>query len=109
MVDKRRKNRLHKRLRVMYGTNIPSKVGFTTDVSESGLCIKSFIVYKPGEIILLEIELADGSLIRAEGRVHWARKVPPNMLRKVKHAGMGIKLINFTNGREEYLQLFHER
>ncbi len=109
MVDKRRKSRFRKRLRLMYGTNMPSKVGFTSDVSESGMCIKSFIVYKPGEIILLEIEYGKGLYIRAEGRVHWARKVPPNLLRKVKHAGMGVKIINFTNGREEYLDFCQSR
>lgn len=105
MAEKRRKSRFRKRLRVMYGTNIPSKVGFTSDISESGLCIKSFIVYAPGELVLLELETSDGVVIRAEGRVHWARKVPPNLLRKVKHAGMGVKIVNFMNGREEYLQL----
>lgn len=105
MVDKRRKSRIRKRVRVMYGLNMPSKVGFTSDVSESGLCIKSFLVYNPGEIILIEIETAKGDIIRAEGRIHWARRVPPNLLRKVKYAGMGVKIINFMQGREEYLDL----
>ncbi|MDY0190388.1 MAG: PilZ domain-containing protein [Desulfuromonas sp.] len=105
MAEKRRKVRYHRRMRVMYGLNMPSKVGFTSDVSESGLCIKSFLVYNPGEIVLLEIELADGVTIRAEGRIHWARRVPPNLLRKVKYAGMGVKIVNFMQGREEYLKL----
>jgi hypothetical protein len=91
----------------MYGSEFPSKVGFTSDISESGLCIKSFIVFKPGTVLLLEIEVPSGEIVRLEGRVHWARKVPPNLLRKVKHAGMGVKIINFTNGREVYLDLFH--
>lgn len=106
MVDKRRKLRINKRVRVMYGPEFPSKVGFTSDISETGLCIKSFVVFKPGTVLLLEIEAPSGELIRLEGRVHWARKVPPNLLRKVKHAGIGVKIINFTNGREVYLSLF---
>lgn len=106
MVDKRRKLRITKRIRVMYGPEFPSKVGFTSDISESGLCLKSFVVFKPGTVLLLEIEAPSGELIRLEGRVHWARKVPPNLLRKVKHAGMGVKIINFTNGREVFLSLF---
>ena len=105
MVDKRRKGRVKKRLRVLYGAEIPSKVGFTSDVSATGLCIKSFIVYNPGEHILMEIELADNVVVRLEGRVHWARKVPPNLIRKVKHAGMGVKIVNFLSGREAYLNL----
>ncbi len=106
MVDKRRKTRVRKRMRVMYGLNMPSKVGFTSDISESGLCVKSFLVYNPGEVILIEIELDNDIIIRAEGRVHWARRVPPNLLRKVKYAGMGVKIINFMQGREDYLNLF---
>ena len=109
MADKRRKIRIRRRARVMYGPEIPSKVGFTADISETGLCIKSFMVYKPGEILLLEMEAPDGQTIRLEGRVHWARRVPPNLLRKVKHAGMGVKIINFTNGQDLYLNLCKER
>lgn len=106
-VDKRRKLRIRKRVRVLYGPESPSKVGFTSDLSESGLCIKSFLVFNPGEILLVEIEAPSGETIRLEGRVHWARKVPPDLLRKVKYAGMGIKIINFTSGREVYLNFFH--
>lgn len=106
MAEKRRKGRLKKRLHVMYGTEIPSKVGFTSDVSVSGLCIKSFIVYSPGQTLLIELELSSGVIVRMEGRVHWARKVPPNLLRKVKHAGMGVKIVNFLSGREAFLEMF---
>lgn len=109
MSDKRRKLRVLKRVRVMYGPEFPSKIGFTSDISETGLCIKSFIVFKPGELLLLELEAPSGEIIRLEGRVHWARKVPPNLLRKVKHAGMGVKIVNFTNGREGYLDLLRSR
>ncbi len=105
MADKRRKERVRRRVRVMYGPEMPSKVGFTSDISETGLCIKTFIVYKPGDILLLEMEAPDGDVVRMEGRVHWARRVPPNMLRKVKHAGMGVKIINFAGGRESFLRL----
>ena len=108
MADNRRKGRIRKRIRVMYGPEMPSKVGFTSDISETGICIKSFIVYKPGEILLLEMETPYGDVVRMEGRVHWARKVPPNMLRKVKHAGMGVKIVNFANGRETFLRLCQE-
>ncbi|MCD6527341.1 MAG: PilZ domain-containing protein [Desulfuromonas sp.] len=108
MAEKRRKGRLKKRYHVRYGTEIPSKVGFTSDVSMSGLCVKSFVVYNPGEILLMELELPSGLIVRMEGRVHWARKVPPNLLRKVKHAGMGVKIVNFLGGREEFLEIFQD-
>ena len=105
MVDKRRKGRVKKRLRIHYGTEIPSKVGFTADLSASGLCIRTFLVYHPGALVLMELELPNGEGARLEGRVHWARKVPPDLLRKVKNAGMGIKIINFLSGRDAYLDL----
>lgn len=105
MADKRRKPRIRKRLRVLYGPQIPSKVGFTSDVSETGLCVQTFAVYKPGSNLLVELQLPSGSVVRIEGRVHWARKVPPNLLRKVKYAGMGIKIINFVGDPEAYIKL----
>lgn len=105
MADKRRKPRVRRRMRVLYGPWIPSKVGFTTDISETGLCIQTFGVYNPGSTLLIELELPSGHTARIEGRVHWARKVPPNMLRKVKYAGMGIKVVNFIGDPEPYIKL----
>ncbi|MDY0292105.1 MAG: PilZ domain-containing protein [Desulfuromonadaceae bacterium] len=109
MADKRGKPRMRKRIRVLYGPRTPSKVGFTSDISESGLCIQTFLVYNPGTILLVELELPSGEVVRIEGRVHWSRKVPPNLLRKVKYAGMGIKIINFVSNAEPYIQLCHNR
>lgn len=105
MADKRRKPRVRKRMRALYGPKIPSKVGFTSDISESGLCIQTFVVYKPGSSMLIELELPSGEVVRIDGRVHWARKVPPNLLRKVKYAGMGVKIVNFIGDSEPYLKL----
>ncbi|MCA1796182.1 MAG: PilZ domain-containing protein [Desulfuromonadaceae bacterium] len=107
MADKRRKPRLRKRMRVHYGPQTPSKVGFTADISESGLCIQTFGVYKPGTNLLIELELPSGDTVRIEGRVHWSRKVPPHLLRKVKYAGMGIKIVNFIGDPEPYIKLCH--
>jgi hypothetical protein len=105
MPEKRRKPRIRKRMRVKYGPRIPSKMGFTSDISESGLCVQTFAVYRPGEHLLIELELPSGRSLRLEGRVHWARRVPPNLLRKVKYAGMGIKIINFIGDPEPYIGL----
>lgn len=105
MIEKRRKSRKRERMRVCYGPQTPSKVGFTADISESGLCVKTLAVYNPGSYLLLEVQLPCGFVVKIEGRVHWARKVPPNLLYKVKYAGMGIKIINFIGDAEPYLQL----
>ncbi|MDY0212961.1 MAG: PilZ domain-containing protein [Desulfuromonadaceae bacterium] len=105
MVEKRRKPRKRERMRVSFGPQMPSKVGFTSDISESGLCVKTFVVYNPGSQLLLEVQLPCGFVVKIEGRVHWARKVPPNLLYKVRYAGMGIKIINFIGDAEPYLQL----
>ncbi|MDY0204969.1 MAG: PilZ domain-containing protein [Desulfovibrio desulfuricans] len=105
MADKRRKPRIRKRLRVLYGPQIPSKIGFTSDISETGLCVQTFLVYPPGSVLLLELHLDERHVMRLEGRVHWARKVPPNLLRKVKYAGMGIKILNFLGSPQPYIDL----
>ncbi len=105
MVDKRRKPRKRERLRVLYGPKTPSKVGFTSNISETGLCVQTFAVYNPGSYLLLEVQLPCGGVVKIEGRVHWARKVPPNLLHKVKYAGMGIKIVNFNGDAEPYLHL----
>ncbi|MBN2644127.1 MAG: pilus assembly protein PilZ [Desulfuromonadaceae bacterium] len=104
MPDKRGKPRYRKRLRVLYGPEIPSKVGFTSNVSETGLCIQNFVVYPPGTMLLMEAELPDGEIVRMEGRVQWARKVPPALLRKVKYAGMGIRIVNFIGSGDPFVR-----
>ncbi|MDD2557393.1 MAG: PilZ domain-containing protein [Desulfuromonadaceae bacterium] len=105
MIDKRRKPRKRERMRVWYGPQTPSKIGYTSDISESGLCVQAFAVYNPGSYLQLKLHLPCGFIVEIEGRVHWARKVPPNLLHKVKYAGMGIKIVNFIGEAEPYLQL----
>lgn len=104
MADKRLEKRHRKRVKVRYGEESPAKVAFTEDVSEGGLFIKTALVARPSSTLKLEITTSDNETISVEGRVQWARKVPPNLLMKTK-GGMGIRFSSFSSGEENYRKL----
>jgi len=91
-MEKRTTNRLNKRLMVRFGKAKPEAIGFTADISDTGLFIKSNTVHLPGTVLIIDMTLPDERVIRVRGRVVWAKRVPPNMLRFVKKSGMGIFL-----------------
>ncbi len=77
---------------VMYGdTRPPEKMSYMIDLSESGICIKTNTVYKPGTKLYMSIEVDDRSF-DATGIVQWAKKVPPRLINLVK-CGMGVKFL----------------
>lgn len=93
------------RYTVFYGpTNPPEHTSFVTDISETGICIKTNTVYKPGTKLYLVIETPTKSY-EAEGIVAWARKAPQRMIHIVKN-GMGIK---FTRVEKELIELYKEK
>ncbi|MBI5599343.1 MAG: PilZ domain-containing protein [Deltaproteobacteria bacterium] len=90
---------------VKYGTQKPPEfVSFITDLSDTGVCIKTNKVFTPGTRLYMVIELG-GSVFNAEGTVVWAKKAPPGLVRHVK-TGMGIR---FTHADEGLLRLYHEK
>jgi Tfp pilus assembly protein PilZ len=103
-IDKRDIKRHKKRIQLRYGLEGPDKIGFTEDISDTGIFIKSPQVMNPGKIIFVELRLSDQSNILVKGRVMWAKKVPQSLLGKVK-GGMGIHILTFEQGEEEYHKL----
>jgi Tfp pilus assembly protein PilZ len=91
-MEKRTTNRLNKRLMVRFGRTKPDSLGITSDISDTGVFIKSNTVFSPGTDLVMDLTLPDERVIRLNGRVVWAKRVPPNMLRFVKKSGMGIFL-----------------
>ena len=91
-MNKRRNDRIGKRLFVRFGKEKPDKVGFTEDVSETGLFIKTNTVFNPGTHLKLELTLPDEKVIQVAGLVMWAKQVPQNLLRFTKKCGMGVRL-----------------
>ena len=99
--------RKKKRLKVRFGVDYPKRVAFTGDASTGGLHIITGQPEPPGTKLLIEINLPDEQQVIVYGRVRWAKKVPPNLIRLANTAGMGVKLTQFEMGQqalEDYLE-----
>ena len=108
MAEKRIINRKRKRLKVRFGVESPKRIAFTDDITDKGLFLTTSTPEKPGTILMLEIDVPDGENVKCQGQVRWARKVPSSMLRIANKGGMGVRLGNFTQGKETYLQLVEQ-
>lgn len=105
MMGKRKMPRYRKRLPVRFGEDKPERLGYTEDLAEAGLFIRAAMVPAPGTLLSIELTAPDGQGIHLEGRVQWAKKVPGNILHKMKKAGMGVVITRFIAGRELYSEL----
>ncbi len=106
MSDKRDIQRLKKRISIRYGTSEASRVGFSEDISRTGMFIKTPNIVPPNTKIKIAFEAGDNSMIEIEARVMWAKKVPHNMFHLVKKCGMGVKFLNFSCGEERFNHFF---
>ncbi|MFQ5480615.1 MAG: PilZ domain-containing protein [Thermodesulfobacteriota bacterium] len=105
MEEKRDSKRIPFRHNVHYGlTEPPQFISFITDISVTGLYIKTNKVFAPGTKLFLLIE-ANESLFKAEGIVVWSKKAPPHLVRHMK-SGMGIK---FTHVTGELMELYKNK
>lgn len=102
MAEKRDLGRKRKRVKVRFGIDDPKKIAFSDDISCDGIFIKTASPEKPGLLLNLEITLPDESKVLCTGRIHWAKRVPSNMLRLVGKGGMGIKILSFSQGQQTY-------
>ncbi len=91
--------RRKKRLKVRFGVDYPKRVAFTGDVSIGGLYIITGQPERPGSKLLIQIRLPDEQEVTVFGRVRWAKKVPPNLIRLANKAGMGVQIIKFEAGQ----------
>lgn len=106
MAESRYKKRHRKRISLNFGISKAEKFGFTDDINHDGLFIRSSVCAKPGVTIKVEINHESG-LIALLGEVRWAKKVPANILHKLK-GGMGVQIISFLSGEELYHSLCDE-
>jgi Tfp pilus assembly protein PilZ len=106
MSDKRNSVRKNRRLRLRYGDAEPNRVGFICDVSAGGFFIQTSMVVRPGTVLEIELALPDTTAILLKGRVQWAKKVPPNLLAKVRKGGMGVRILGFHSGEADYQTYF---
>ena len=101
MSEKRTTQRCHQRMSVRYGENGHSRIAFADNFTEDGIFLRTAVVHTPGSRIYLSMNIPGGDVV-AIGRVAWARRIPPHMLRLVKNAGMGIRILQFLNGEDRY-------
>lgn len=94
----RSQERKSRRLKVRFGVDELSKIAFLGNASVAGVWVITGQPERVGTLLRLCVYLPDGDEVRARGRVRWAKKVPPNLIRLSKNAGMGVKFTRFESG-----------
>jgi hypothetical protein len=69
-----------------------------SDVSAGGAFLRSDLLLEKGELLTLEIFVADGGLLEIRARVAWVRRFP----KEDEHPGMGIEFL-LRDGAERAL------
>ncbi|HPX60830.1 MAG TPA: PilZ domain-containing protein [Deltaproteobacteria bacterium] len=94
--------RFKKRLAVNFGTEEATRVAFTEDISGTGMFLRSANVCVPNTKLTITIRFEDNSTASLEARVMWAKKVPQNLFHLVRKTGMGVRIIRFQTGEQNY-------
>ena len=84
--------RSRRRLTVHYGSGNTKHMGYSGNVSPTGMMIRTTRVFEPGTILTLEVELLTRR-IPLQGQVIWARVGEVRWLPTGK-IGMGIRFID---------------
>jgi len=108
MAEKRNIIRLKKRLSLKFGTDAPTKVAFTEDLSPNGLFVKTVSPVPPGTRVIIELTLTDGEIVLIEGMSRWRKSAPPQVIHLVNKKGMGIKILKFISGEVFYRRIMDE-
>ena len=98
-MENRQVLRSMKRLQVRFGIDQLEHMAFTENLSPGGFFIQTSKVLKPGTRLRCQLTTRAGDLILVEGQVRWAKRVHPQLARKIK-AGMGVMIIRFLEGEE---------
>jgi Tfp pilus assembly protein PilZ len=101
MPEKRIAERTRKRVMVKYGTDKADRMGFTRNLSETGLFIGTNNVFRPGTTIQIQLKFPDREF-SVWARVVWAKKVP-SQLAHVLECGMGVC---FVEPPPDWLEFF---
>jgi uncharacterized protein (TIGR02266 family) len=83
--------RAHKRIEVRYGLDEPRFIGYSGNLSKSGIMVRAVRVFPPGSVLNLDLRLPGGT-VRVCGVVVWAREGPPQWV-TTGRIGMGITFI----------------
>jgi len=104
MPERRDLKRFRKRLQLRYGPEGPSRLGFTEDLSDTGIFLRATYVHNPNTVLNIYINVNGQQDVVFRGRVMWARRVPSNLMNKIK-GGMGIHILTFSKGEDVYREL----
>ena len=99
---KQSSRRAHRRIEVRYGPERPEYIGYSGNVSRSGIMVRTIRVFPPGTFLHLELKFPDGSF-QARGEVVWAREGPVQLL-STGRIGMGINFLHPSEEFREYLE-----
>lgn len=88
MGDKHVLNRSRKRFTVRFGPGGPQFAGFTKNLSETGLYLKTPKTFEAGTRLDLQIRGGD-RVFEMTGTVVWAKMVPPRLAMALE-SGMGV-------------------
>jgi len=86
---------------VRYGPNGPIRTGFTKNLSETGLFVRSNQVYAPGTTLHVEVQFPERTF-HLWAKVMWAKSVPPQ-LAHILDCGMGL---HFLEPGADFLEYF---
>jgi PilZ domain len=94
--------RTRRRIEIHYGPEKPSLIGYSGNLSKTGVMVRAVRVFAPGTVLKLELKLP-GATFRLAGVVIWAREGPVQWLSSGR-IGMGITFIEPPEGFLNALQ-----
>src|SRR5262245_7406002 len=84
-------SRSRRRLTVHYGAGEARHIGYSGNISPSGMMIRTTRVFEPGTVLVIEMDLS-GRRLTLRGQVIWARVGEVRWLPTGK-IGMGIRFL----------------
>lgn len=102
-MPKRRHQRFIKRLETTFSSGDLKYSGISSDLSESGLFIRSHHAFSPGTILDITLYISEGKISRVKGIVRRALRTSMSAIAK---DGMGIELIEKDSNYYGFLEHF---
>lgn len=92
MRKKQEARRSRRRVEVRYGPEAPQFVGYSRNVSRTGMMVAAIRVFGPGTMLRIEVKLPAGTFL-LKGTVIWAREGNVQWL-TTGRVGMGIAFVD---------------
>jgi uncharacterized protein (TIGR02266 family) len=102
-VEKRSKNRHIRRLPVQYGKTAYDHEAFSSNLSPTGLFLRTMAAFPSGTRVQVRLTLPDGRALELAGTIMWARKTAPQLAESMK-SGMGVRLDQSSPAYVVYLE-----